>query len=229
MATENNGIGETQKVVAAALLVAIGFILGYSSLSYVANGSMSTFYLLIGGFLVLAGGGVWMMVRGSIGKDGLLLFLILLSIMGLGVATYQTYEHVFLGSSVCDISASFSCSTVTQTRFGEFPQESGIPLAAYGMVWWTGMIALLKSQLWEKDWFSTPDFYTTGWGFLGVLTIIPLILIEVYILPQEIGQVAICPLCTIQHILILIVFGLSFLILEKPIKQYLEDIFFVEE
>ncbi len=154
--------------------------------------------------------------------------MLLLSIIGLGVTSYQTYEHYFLTSSVCDISASFSCSTVTESRYGEFPPDSGISTAGYGILWWGALIGLIYGYLRRKNWFQPQEFYILLWLLIGLLFIFYLLVIELYILPKEIGFIVICPLCTVQDVLIAILLILSFLILKKSFKTYLKNILYVK-
>lgn len=163
-------------------------------------------------------------------RDTVLKAIIGLSVLGLAVATYQTYEHYFLGSSVCDLSATFSCSAVTESRFGEFPPNSGIAVAALGMVWWLGLMALSYTSLKGKEWFKNQDFYTFSYVVAGLGFVAYLLVVELYILPMELGATVICPFCTVQHIII--VFGLlplSYTLMEKPIRAYLSDIFYAED
>lgn len=213
----------------AALLVGIGFVAGFYSIYAHAAGETARFYVLIGSFILLSAIALFMEFRSTVSRSEQMFFLLLISIGGLGVAGYQSYEHYFIGSSVCDISGNFSCSTVTESRFGEFPQDSGIALSVYGIFWWLGLMFLLSSQIWNWNILNREDFYTLVWNFIGFLSIIPLLWIELYTLPQEIGTTVICPFCTIQHILIVILFAVSFIILHKPLTEHLEDIFYMEE
>lgn len=164
----------------------------------------------------------------SVEKDTLLKAIIGLSVVGLAVAGYQTYEHYFLGSSFCDLSATFSCSAVTESRFGDFPPNSGIATAAWGVVWWLGLIALSAGSLKGKEWFEDQAFYLFAYISAGLGFVAYLLVVELYILPKELGTTVICPFCTVQHVLIVLLVFLSYPLLEKPIKSYLADIFYTE-
>lgn len=152
--------------------------------------------------------------------------MLLLSIAGLVVAGYQTYEHYFLTTSICDISATLSCSVVTESRYGEFPPDSGIAVAAYGVLWWGVLIVLIYKSLKKA---AENEFYIFLWIILSLIFVFYLLVIEFYILPREIGMIVICPLCTVQHIFIGILLVLSFLLLRKSIKSYLKNLFFIEK
>ncbi|MDY6777783.1 MAG: vitamin K epoxide reductase family protein [Candidatus Nanohaloarchaea archaeon] len=158
-------------------------------------------------------------------RDLVLKSVIGLSIIGLAVAAFQTYEHYFLTSTVCKtFGKTFQCSVVTQSRFGSFPPGSGIATS----LWWLGLIASSYTMLKGRELIDKQDFYTfvylvTGLGFVAYLLVA-----ELYILPQETGRLVICPFCTIQHILIVVNVLLGYMLLEKSIGSYLTDIFYRE-
>lgn len=156
--------------------------------------------------------------------------MLILSIIGLLTATYQVYEHYFAegDSSVCDYSENFSCSAVTGSRFGEFPQFSGIAVSLYGMLWFAAIIWLLYGTYRKKERFKQQDFYTflfSGAGFLGVLYFL---WAELIALPAETGELIICPFCTIQHVIIGLLLVMSFFALRKPVKEHLKNMFLEE-
>ncbi|MDY6769433.1 MAG: vitamin K epoxide reductase family protein [Candidatus Nanohaloarchaea archaeon] len=161
-------------------------------------------------------------------RDTILKAVIGLSVVGLVVAGYQTYEHYFLASSVCDLSATFSCSVVTESRFGEFPPNSGLATAAWGVLWWLGIIVLSGGMLKGREWVDDQEFYLFGSIAAGLGFVAYLLLVELYILPQETGELIICPFCTVQHILIFALVYLSHRLLRKPVREYLADIFYTE-
>jgi uncharacterized membrane protein len=151
--------------------------------------------------------------------------MFLLSVVGFIIASYQTYEHYFLTASVCDFTAEFSCSVVTESRYGEFPLGSGIAVAAYGAFWWFVLIGLLYKSIRK----SVQEFYIFLWILIGVPFVVYLVVVELYILPMEIGQIVICPFCTVQHIFIAILLALSFALLKKPVKEYFVDLFYIKQ
>ncbi len=159
-------------------------------------------------------------------RDRLILKLfIVVSLVGLVVASYQTYEHYFVASSICDFTQTFSCSAVTESAYGEFPKNSGIAVAAYGVVWWVGVIFLSVMML--RGWrLKNPEFYLFLWMMVGLGSILYLLFIEFYVLPMETGVLAICPLCTVQHILIFFMIPFSFLLLKKSFSKYFDNIFY---
>ncbi len=161
-------------------------------------------------------------------RDTKLRWIIGISILGLMVATYQTYEHYFLSSAVCDLSKTFSCSLVTESRFGEMPPGSGIATALWGLIWWVGLMGFSYATLRGYDWFKDQLFLLFTYIGAGVVPVIYLLVVELYILPKATGNLAICPFCTIQHILIFSILILGYTSLRKPISDSLEDIFYTE-
>ena len=63
----------------------------------------------------------------------LLVFMIVLSFIGLATTSYQAYEHYFLSESFCDFSEQLSCGHITESRYGELPYESGIAASVWGI------------------------------------------------------------------------------------------------
>lgn len=155
-------------------------------------------------------------------KNNFVTLMIILSFLGLLTAGYQTVEHYFLAESFCDFSTTLSCDHVTNSIYGEFPFESGIAIALWGFLWWILLIYLLFSVKHN----SKHEFYVFLSLILGLIFVVYLVLVELYLLPLDVGVIVICPLCTVQHILIIILFIMSFKLLKKPINLYTKEIFF---
>lgn len=147
-----------------------------------------------------------------------------LGLIGLMVAGYQTYEHYFLPAPVCDLSQTFSCVLVTESRFGEMPPGSGIATALWGLLWWIGLLGIGTATLRGISWFKDRSGFLFGYILAGVPPVIYLLIVELYILPAENGQLAICPFCTIQHLLIAIVLALGYVQLEPSPRAILTGI-----
>ncbi len=163
------------------------------------------------------------MDRGTVLK-----IILVFSVIGIGVAGYQTYEHYYLDSAICDLSSTFSCSAVTGSEYGEFPPASGIATAFLGMLWWAGVIFLTNDLRGGEKRYDNEEFYLFSWLGFGILFMLYLLTVELYILPQQTGELIICPFCTVQHVLMVLVFLVSFKLLEKPLGEYLEDVFYME-
>lgn len=155
--------------------------------------------------------------------DKRLAIILSLSAVGLLVAAYQTYEHYFVTSAFCDLSATFSCSVVTGSRFGEFPPNSGIATAAWGVLWWAGMLYLGNALRTGKQLFgdriADAAFPLFAWIIAGLGFVGYLLIVELYVLPRELGTLTICPLCTVQHVIIVAIAGLGYGLLDDPVRR----------
>ena len=151
--------------------------------------------------------------------------IIILSIIGMIDSAYLTYEHYQLLSNIgegsfCDISEELSCSTVNSSPYAEV---MGIPMAFLGLVWFIVVIILayaLESK--HKFWKAAP-LYLFLWSILGLLSVFWLVYAELFLIGS------ICILCTLAHVLIIIILFLSYKILKRSnrsIGKYLEEIFY---
>lgn len=165
-----------------------------------------------------------MKLKGST-KKVILSTMLILSIIGVIISGYQTVEHYFLSESICDFSENFSCSAVTESRFGELPVDSGVAASLWGLVWFIGLTFLVYTSLKKKEKFKLQDFYTFLYLLGGILFVAYFLFIELIVLPAEYGELIICPFCTILHIDIIILLVLSFFLLKKPVLSYLKDTF----
>lgn len=114
------------------------------------------------------------------------------------VSLYLIKDHYEAGASICDAGGSFSCSVVNRSAYSEL---LGVPVAIFGAIWCAvivfGAFRVLRGV--------KINYYLTAillWSFLGVLFI-------VYMVIAEIILGAICPFCTVIHILTLIIFYYS--------------------
>lgn len=146
-------------------------------------------------------------------KQHLLLKIIIgLSVIGLITSIYLAQSHFSppTGGSFCDISSSVSCSLVNTSSYSIL---FGVPVAIFGALWF--LVLLFAS--WRA--MKNETLYTAllGWNVLGILFVVYLIIAE-FILQ------AICPLCTIVHVITIITFTLSILLYKnhkKPSKKHL--------
>ncbi len=150
--------------------------------------------------------------------------VLVLSIIGIVDSAYATYEHYALLSeseqgSFCDINAAVSCTAVNTSPYSEM---FGIPTAFYGVMWFLVTVVLGYQLLKEHKsgfWKNTP-FYLFAWSIVGLLTVFWLVYAELFLIG------AICLLCTIVHIIVIIILVLSYKALHKSPRAYLKDIFY---
>ena len=139
----------------------------------------------------------------------LIVSLMTLSIFGLGTSAYLIYNHYnpVLQGSICDITASVSCTVVNS---GIYSKIAGIPVAVYGVAWFLVSGALS----WRSSRNKNASKQLLGWNALGLLFVIYFIYIEFLL-----G--AICPFCTVVHVLIALSLILSILLYKKFYKSEL--------
>lgn len=158
-------------------------------------------------------------------KNSILWVILILGIIGALFAAYQTYEHYYLTTTICDFTENFSCSAVTESQYGEFPPGSGVSLALWGIIWWIGLLWITRQAMHvsreAKEHFVLFLYSLAGLGFVGYL-----LLIELYLLPKITGIIIICPFCTVQHILIAIIAVASFFLLQGSFRDYIGRLFF---
>ena len=118
----------------------------------------------------------------------LLKAILVLSLLGLIISLYQTYDYYTPSDgSFCDFSATISCSAVTKSSYARILTT---PVAILGVLYF--LILALLSRKAEPKYFT----FMYLWSLLGTLFII-------YLIYAEIQLGALCPLCTLIHLLII--------------------------
>ncbi len=134
-----------------------------------------------------------------------------LSIVGILVSLYLTYNHLAITSpgSVCDINDLVSCSLVNSSVFSEI---FNVPVASLGIVWF--ILAFLLAWKGRKN--TIHHHLLFWWSVLGLLSI-------AYFIIAEFILVAFCLFCTIVHALIVLIFILMLPLVKgkKPGKNQL--------
>lgn len=124
---------------------------------------------------------------------------LVLSIVGIGVAAYLTYEHFTAGSTLaCPDTGVVNCMKVTSS---EYSKLFGIPVALLGLLFFVGMTALSLPPLWRtaSPWPSR----------LRLAAVVVGVVFVCYLIWAELFQIdAICLWCTVVHGLTLVLFGL---------------------
>jgi len=140
------------------------------------------------------------------GGDRLLMYsraVAVLCILGTLVSIYLAREHFKASNekSLCDIGATLSCSVVLNSQFAKM---FSVPLGFFGITWHVVLLGLsirLSQSGENRDTFiwATAHFIWTSIG-LGFVF---------YLLLAEFILGALCPFCTIIHIITFIMFYLS--------------------
>jgi uncharacterized membrane protein len=114
-----------------------------------------------------------------------------LSLLGLGLAGYLTYEHYTSSSSLtCPAGAGVvDCLKVTTSQYA---QVGGIPVALLGLVFFAIMTLFQTGPAWASTWLATRGARLL-WSLVGVGTALWLVYAELFKLH------AICLWCTFVH------------------------------
>jgi len=124
-----------------------------------------------------------------------------LSLAGVGVSAYLTFEHFTASSTLaCPATgAAIDCLKVTTSSYS---QMFGMPVAVLGLVFFAVMLVL---QL-PAAWAGTAPAVRAGrvlWAALGAGTVLWLIYAELFRIN------AICLWCTAVHVLAVLLFALT--------------------
>lgn len=135
------------------------------------------------------------------------LFILITSLIGIGIMAYLTYIHFAEASSVCDINEKLSCDTVTTSIYSEI---FGIPISIMGLGYFglTFLMALFQ---------RTKAFYQTLF-YLTVFVLIP----SYYFTALEAFVIkAFCILCETSKILMILILITSFIAMKEKLKVVL--------
>jgi len=131
-------------------------------------------------------------------KRTLGIILLVLSLIGVGLTVYLTYQHFKVDESAfCNFNDYLNCDIVNKSEYSEF---AGIPVSIMGMVayvvFFIYSIGLLKSARWAQR--STG--LMTVFGGVSLLISLVLTYIEFFVL------YAVCIFCLSQQFVILFIF-----------------------
>ncbi|HLG61275.1 MAG TPA: vitamin K epoxide reductase family protein [Ktedonosporobacter sp.] len=142
-------------------------------------------------------------------RSGGQIALLLLSILGIGVAVYLTAVHYENVPLVCSTSGFIDCARVLSSSYSVVP-GTAIPITIPGL-FWCAVGAALALAGWRSGWQRRPLLLAEfAWTALGMLTVF-------YLLYVEIVQLhTICAWCTVLHAIILVMFLMTIWQLQTP-------------
>jgi uncharacterized membrane protein len=147
----------------------------------------------------------------SIRGSGSQIFLLLLSLLGAGIAVYLTAVHYNEGIPlVCSGGGVVNCGLVLSSPYSVVPGTS-LPISIPGLAWCAIMAALaivgLRTQ---PRWLRPAQFV---WALVGMLSVLYLVYAEIVRLH------AICAWCSALHVLILLMFLVTLVRLTSPAPE----------
>jgi uncharacterized membrane protein len=119
--------------------------------------------------------------------------LIVLAVVGLGVASYLTYIHYAGIKPAC--TAGESCTKVQTSVYSKL---AGVPVALIGLIGYIAILASLLAPEGEGSRLATMAFTLVGFGFSAYLTYRELFSIH-----------AICEWCASSAVIMTVMAGLS--------------------
>jgi uncharacterized membrane protein len=142
------------------------------------------------------------------------LLVLLLSLLGAGIAIYLTAVHYENVPLICSTSGLVDCSRVLSSAYSVVPGTT-VPISVPGLLWCvvsaglaiTGLRAL---QLQVRHRIQVAQF---AWSVLGMLTVIYLVYVELVLLHT------ICAWCTALHAIILVLLLTTIVQLQLPEEE----------
>jgi uncharacterized membrane protein len=126
------------------------------------------------------------------------LILIVLSVLGIGVAAYLTYGKLTNTEVLCLTGGG--CGTVEASPYSEV---GGVPVAAIGLIGYLGILAVLILE------HTAPFFEVNGPLMVFGMSMVGFIY-SMYLTYLELGPIgAICSWCVTSAIIMTLVFGIS--------------------
>lgn len=121
-----------------------------------------------------------------------------LSVLGLGVAGYLTYEHFTSSTTLaCSDNGVVNCLKVTTSSYSAV---AGVPVAVLGLVFFAVMLVLQLPPVWRRP-EPAIRIGRLAWAVVGLGTVLYLLYAELFSID------AICLWCTAVHVLTLLLFG----------------------
>jgi uncharacterized membrane protein len=92
--------------------------------------------------------------------------MVMLAVLGLGVATYLTYIHYAGIKPLCGKGGG-SCEIVQTSQYSKL---AGVPVALIGLLGYVAILGSLLAPEGERSRFATVAFTLVGFGFSAYLT-----------------------------------------------------------
>ena len=142
-------------------------------------------------------------------RSGGQILILLLSLLGAGIAMYLTavhYEHTPL---ICSTNGLIDCARVLSSSYSLIPGTT-VPITIPGLGWCvvSGALAFIGLRLASSQrWLRITQLL---WSFVGIVTALYLVYVEIVRLHT------ICAWCTALHVVILCMFLITLARLQPP-------------
>jgi uncharacterized membrane protein len=143
---------------------------------------------------------------------------VLLSLLGLALASYLTYEHESGSGGLknCPLHSGFiNCFAVTTSVYSKF---HGVPVVFLGLAYFVVMVAFQSPWAWHSD-YRVVRWGRIGWCLVGIGFALKLVWDELFGLDQ------LCAECTAVHIITLLIFIMTVFatVATAPLPAAFED------
>src|SRR5215471_7343834 len=128
-------------------------------------------------------------------------FLLLLSLLGVGITVYLTSVHYENVPLVCSQSGIIDCARVISSSYSVVPGTT-LPITIPGFAWCFVSVSLAIDGLFATTglWHGRIHIAQFVWALSGLLVVLYLVYVEIVRLHT------ICAWCTALHLLILLMF-----------------------
>ena len=147
---------------------------------------------------------------GKIQRSGEQLLLLILSLVGAGIAVYLTAVHYENAPLLCSTRGLIDCSRVLSSPYSVVPGTT-VPITVPGLAWCavSALLAIVGLRLLRPQVRHRIQQAQFAWLLLGMLTVLYLVYVELVLLHT------ICAWCTGLHVVILIMFLTTIVLVQR--------------
>ena len=145
-------------------------------------------------------------------RSGGQLLLLLLSIVGAGIAIYLTTVHYAHAPLICSTNGLIDCARVLSSSYSVIPGTT-VPVTIPGLGWCvvSGALAIVSWRFaLSHRWLRRAQLL---WSLAGMVTVLYLVYVEIVRLHT------ICAWCTALHVVILCMFLITLVRLQQPEQE----------
>jgi len=146
---------------------------------------------------------------GYLQRSGGQILILLLSLLGAGIAIYLTSVHYERTPLICSTNGLIDCARVLSSSYSLIP-GTAVPITIPGLGWCvvSGALAFIGWRLASSQrWLSITQLL---WSFVGIVTALYLVYVEIVRLHT------ICAWCTALHVVILCMFLITLAQFQQP-------------
>lgn len=137
--------------------------------------------------------------------------ILVLSCAGILLSLYLVKDHYDSSFSACDISSVISCSIVNRSSFSKL---MNVPVSVLGVSWFS-VLAWLSWMVRANSGYARELLLLLYWLMALFLWNTAGIFFVLYFIVGEIILGAICPSCTVVHVIVLLTFYMSWKLLQE--------------